>query len=163
MQKKTFELLEMLCFHELSSPLDLCRPIPHTPYETMELLWPLNDRFRPLIHQIRTVRYRKQYEREADRALRDFALNQADWKDIPLVIWRVLLERHHQALITCYANKLHRSDATMMHIPEGLSDDAKTRFATVWLCHGMKLPYPVRDESQLDIDNVIDHLPTSLN
>lgn len=158
MQKKTFELLELLCQYELKKTLESCPPEPLTADDVMSFLWPLNARFRPLIHQIRTVRYRKQYEREADKAIREFVLRDSHWENVPLVVWRVLLERHQQAITVCVANKMHASDTTFMHAPFGLTDTAKTKFAVVWLCYAMKLPYPVHDESQLDIETSFENL-----
>ena len=158
MQKKTFELLDLFCQRELSKTFESCPPEPLTADEAMSFLWPLNERFRPLIHQIRTVKYRKQYERDADKAIREFALRDSRWESVPLVVWRVLLERHQQAITVCVANKMHARNAVFMHVPSGLTDTARTKFAVVWLCHSMKLPYPVRDESQLDIETSFENL-----
>lgn len=163
MHKKTMELLESLCLHELSKPLLSCKPRPLKARDAMAFLWALNERYRPRVHQIKTVRYRKQFEREADNALRTLVLAGDDWSTLPLVVWRVMLERHQQALIVCVANDLHAPDAEMLHVPEGFSDRATAHFVAVWLCHSMKLPYPVTDESKLDIDSLSGNLPSGLH
>lgn len=124
----------------------------------MSYLWPLNERFRPRLHQIKTVRYRKQYESAADKAIGDFILSDSDWSNVPLVVWRVLLERHQQGITLCVANAMQRKNATLLHVPLGLSDMAKTKYAFAWLCYAMKLPYKVTDESALDIDTAFEHL-----
>ena len=93
MQEKHFALLDALCRHELQNPLQSCQPESIDADTALEYIWPLQDRFRKRLHQLKTVRYRRQYEREADKAIRDYVLNDASWDDIPLVVLRVLLER----------------------------------------------------------------------
>lgn len=162
MLKKQLELLEALCEQELNRPLQSCSPEALDGHDTMECLWPLNERFRPRLHQIKTIRYRKQHEKTADHAIRDFVLNNADWNDLPLVTWRVLLERHQQAITLCVANTM-KKNASLMFIPSGLSESARTRFAVAFLWYAMKLPYPVTDESALDIDSAFENLSGKLH
>ncbi|WP_145491676.1 hypothetical protein [Yersinia rohdei] len=157
MPTKRFELLEALCEQELARPLQSCFPSEISANDTLEYLWPLNDRFHPRLHQIKTVRYRKQYERAADQAIKDFVLKGAEWDELPLVVWRVLLERHQQAILVCVAN-IMANNSPLMHVPEELTALARTKFAVVFLCYAMKLPYKLTDESALDIDSPFEHL-----
>ncbi|EMB6558626.1 hypothetical protein AB8896_05190 [Yersinia enterocolitica] len=162
MPTKRFELLEALCEQELTRPLQSCSPSEISAKDTLEYLWPLNDRFRPRLHQIKTVRYRKQYERAADQAIKDFALKGSEWDGIPLVVWRVLLERHQQASLVCIAN-IMANNLPLMQVPEELTAQARTKFAVVFLCYAMKLPYKLTDESALDIDSPFEHLSGKLH
>ncbi|BBR06991.1 TPA: hypothetical protein ACYFH0_001898 [Klebsiella pneumoniae] len=162
MQEKHFALLDALCRHELQNPLQSCQPESIDADTALEYIWPLQDRFRKRLHQLKTVRYRPQYEREADKAIRDYVLNDASWDDIPLVVLRVLLERYQQSIILCVANTLDKS-RPLMHIPANLSPHAKTKFAVAFWLYLMKLPYEVTDESALDIDSAFAGLSDRLH
>lgn len=151
MNQKHYALLETLCEKSLQKPLSSCLPEAVSANEAMALLWPVNDLFRPRIHQIQTIKYRKQYETAADKAIEQFVLNDSNFADAPLVVGRVLLERHVQAILLCVANSMH-NDSPLMYMPSGMSSDVRTKFVIVYLCYAMKLPYAVHDESQLDID-----------
>ena len=157
MSPKATKLLEILCETELKRPVETAQFASLSGYETLALLWPLNERFTPRMAQIKTISYRKQFEKAADNAIEDFLMKDDDWSEIPLVVWRVLLERHNQAIILCVANAL-ANNTELMHIPVGLSRFAQTKFAVVYLCYAMKLPYKVLDESQLDIESPFEYL-----
>ncbi|WP_421173771.1 hypothetical protein [Aeromonas enteropelogenes] len=162
MSPEARELLEEYCEFVLNRPLSSCRPVPRNGSEGSEYLWPLNERFRPRIHQIRTVRYRKQFEKAADKALYDFVMHDADWSDLPLVVWRVLLERQLQMLTVCTANTL-AGNHQFMYVPDELPMPARTKFAVAFWLYAMKLPFEVTDESALDIDSPSQLLPERLN
>ncbi|MNF57137.1 hypothetical protein D3C84_386540 [compost metagenome] len=162
MSPEVIALLDEYCEQELNRPLSSCQPIPRSGSEVSKYLWPLNERFRPRIHQIKTVRYRKQYEKAADKALRDFLMHDADWHDLPLVVWRVLLERQLQMLVVCTANTL-AGNLHFMPVPDELPVPARTKFAAVFGLYAMKLPFELTDESAIDIDSPFQHLHDQLN
>lgn len=161
MSPKAMKLLEILCESELALPLASLRPILLGGYDTLECLWPLNDRFKPRIEQIRTINYRTQFEKAADEAIESYLTKDDDWSGLPLVVWRVLIERHQQAILMCVTNAL-AGNAGLMPVPVGLSQIARTKFAVAFLWYAMKLPYKVTDESQLDIETPFDHLNVRL-
>lgn len=161
MSPKAMKLLETLCLSELDQTLENVQPFPLGGYDTLECLWPLNERFKSRMAQIKTISYRKQFEKAADKAIEDFLIKDDDWSALPLVVWRVLVERHQQSILLCIANAVAENSAVIF-IPSGLSDLARTKFAVAFLWYSMKLPYKVTDESQLDIDSPFDHLSTRL-
>ncbi|HCP1356247.1 MULTISPECIES: hypothetical protein [Escherichia] len=161
MSPKAIKLLEIFCETELKQSMDTVQFVSINGWETLERLWPLNERFTPRIEQIRTISYRKQFEKDADNAIEDFLMKDDDWSEIPLVVWRVLLERHNQATILCVTNAL-ANNTELMHIPVGLSQSAQTKFAVAYLYYAMKLPYKVLGESQLDIESPFEYLNTRL-
>ncbi|HGA8628018.1 TPA: hypothetical protein ACITOM_000086 [Salmonella enterica subsp. enterica serovar Mississippi] len=161
MSPNAMKLLEMLCQTELGLPLESLKPVPLGGYETLECLWPLNERFRPRMEQIKTISYRKQFEKAADAAIESYLTKDDDWSGLPLVVWRVLIERHQQAIIMCITNALSEN-AGFMPVPVGLSQTARTKFAVAFLWYAMKLPYKVTDESQFDIETPFDHLNVRL-
>ncbi|QHJ80034.1 MAG: hypothetical protein [Caudoviricetes sp.] len=161
MSPKAMKLLEILCEIELNQPMASLQPISLGGYDTLECLWSLNERFKPRMEQIKTVSYRKQFEKDADNAIEEFLMKNDDWSELPLVVWRVLIERHQQAIILCLTNAL-AENTTVMHIPMGLSESARTKFAVAYLWYAMKLPYKVTDTAQFDIDSPFEHLHTRL-
>ncbi|OVZ94871.1 hypothetical protein CBW58_02020 [Yersinia frederiksenii] len=162
MQEKHLELLSELCIRDLQQPLEACPPESIDGDTALEYLWPLQDRFRPRLHQLRTISYRRQYEREADKAIRNYVLEDDDWSDLPLVVLRVLLERYQQAIILCVAN-VSAGNRSLMHMPVSLSLSARTKFVTAFWLYLMKLPYPVTDESALDIESAFSGLSDRLH
>jgi hypothetical protein len=156
MSPEVIALLDEYCEEVLNRPLSSCRPIPRSWSEASKYLWPLNERFRPRIHQIKTVRYHSQYERAADKAIRDFVMHDADWRDLPLVVWRVLLERQLQMLVVCTTNEL-AGNLHSMYVPDELPVSDRTKFVAVFGLYGMKLPFEVTDESAIDIGSPLQH------
>lgn len=131
-------MLELLCKHELGESLDAVQNIALDYFEVLECIWPLNDRFRPLMDELQHIAYQEEFEKAADDALEAFLLRNDDWSELPLVVWRVLLERHQQAILFCttksYGNEI-------MYIPDGLSEMARTKFAVGFFLYAMKLPF----------------------
>lgn len=161
MSPKAMKLLEMLCEAELNQPMENLQPIPLGGYDTLECLWPLNERLKPRLEHIKTVSYRKQFEKAADKAIEDYLMKDDDWSALPLVVWRILLERHQQAITLCVTNAQAENTAVMF-MPAALSGSARTKFAVAFLWYAMKLPYKVTDTAQLDIVSPFDHLNTRL-
>lgn len=162
MKQETLHLLNNYCEQTIGQPLQSCRPFGLAGYDTLEYLWPVNEIFKPLLHRLKTVSYREQYETAADEAIRDFVLNDADLSLLPINVLRVLLERHQQAILLCVANAMAENE-NVIFMPVELSPSARTKFAVVFLWHAMTLPFPVTDESQLDIDSPFEHLSGRLH
>ena len=59
----------------MGKPLQFIRPVPVSGWQVVEILWPLNDLFRPLLTRIRTIKYDERYELEADKAIELFVQN----------------------------------------------------------------------------------------
>lgn len=74
-----FDLIKAYVEHALGRPLETCRPVPLTGWQAVEALWPLNERFRPNIHQIRSLPYDAAFEPEADGAIEALVLRGDGW------------------------------------------------------------------------------------
>ena len=151
MEEKTFRLLQRLCESELAQPLEATPPTAITAWQAVDLLWPLNEFFRPHLDQIRSIRYEKRFEGEADDATERLAFS---WGSAALSTmspgaWRVLLERHQQGIEVAIANTKEASP--FMLVPVGLSQDARRGFVVLFLLYAMKLPFPVADRSGLEL------------
>ena len=145
-----FELFKSFAEHILGKPLDTVTPVHLSGWQCVEALWPLNDRFFPAIERIRALPYDATFEAEADSAIEQLVTNlQADWSGVSSGAWRVLLERHQQALVLALANET--AGNPLMPIPPGFSSDQTTVAVALFLLHGMKLPFPVADRSGFEI------------
>ena len=120
-------LIRELAEAALKRPLEACRPLPLSGWQAVEALWPLNDRFRPKLHMIRSIGYDPAHEREADQAIEALLLAQSDWGDVTANAWRVLLERQQQGLAV--ALLVERSGRPLMSVPEGLSSADRSALA----------------------------------
>lgn len=161
MNDKHFSLLKSVAEQDTGLPLDTLEPIPVDGFSVISSLWPVNTVFRQKLSFINTVSYRHQYERDADKAIQQYALDDTDWSELPLITLRVLLERHVQSIMLCIANaQAHNS---VMNMPIGLSEAAKTKFAIVFLQYRMKLPYPIADQSALDFDSAFPEIAGRLH
>ncbi|EAB2190864.1 hypothetical protein FPN07_12740 [Salmonella enterica] len=83
MSPKAIKLLEMFCKAELNHPLESSQFVSLGGYDTLECLWPLNERFKPRMEQIKTISYRKQFEKAADDAIADFLMKDDHWSELP--------------------------------------------------------------------------------
>lgn len=112
--------------------------------EVVEALWPLNDLFRPHLSSAGTLPYESRHEAEADLAIERFVGNgEAAWADLSPGVWRVLIERHQQALVVGCANEA-AGNKSVMTIPAALPQESITGAALIYMLHGMALPYPVK-------------------
>jgi len=68
------------------------------------------------------------------------------WVNLPAGVWRVLMERHLQALVVASANE-HAGNSAVMTLPAALPDASIPGAAMIYMLHGMKLPYPVQQRS----------------
>ena len=95
----------------LGRPLEQIQPVPVTGWEVVEIVWPLNEVFRPFLSRIRTVKYDNRFEATADKAIEAFVNAQRleTWKELPGDTWRILLERHQQLIVVALANEAQRN------------------------------------------------------
>lgn len=128
--------------------IDVRNPQSVSGWRVIELLWPLNDLFRPRLHEIGPLPYDPAYEPAADAALNTLVEpSPAPWRNLPPPVWRVLLERQLQAIETAGLHHIQTDGAPFTMLPRGLSEADLSTFAAVLLLHGMKLPLPPADRS----------------
>ncbi|PHR52925.1 MAG: hypothetical protein COA47_17430 [Robiginitomaculum sp.] len=153
------EVAELYFEHILGKPLEECLPRDVSCKETCAILWQLNDIFRPHIHRIRTLEYFSEKEEEADRAIEVFAFNPVPqaWDNISPGAWRVLLERQQQILVAINVNEIKgRENFTFM--PADLPETYLLPGLMLLLLHGMKLPWPPDDRSNLELPEAPENL-----
>lgn len=119
--------------------------------QVLEILWPVNDIFRPRLHDIRAIPYSKHHSHEADAAIEAFSANPVAqaWQDLEPDVWRVLLERHHQTLMVAATNEVQ--GAPLTSIPDGFPQNAVLPAVMLLLLHSMRLPWPPGDRSELEL------------
>jgi hypothetical protein len=118
--------------------------------QIVEILWPLNDIFRPHSETIRIVKYDPRLESKADKAIEDFVFrDKKTWENMPLEIWRVLLERHIQMQVVAIANTKDNNSIT--RLPGELPESARLGAVMLLLLHSMKLPFPPDDRSLFEL------------
>lgn len=134
----------------LGKPLQNITPIPVTGWEVVEIVWPLNEIFRPFMTRIGTIKYDARYEAAADEAIEKYVRNQSakTWEKLHGEVWRVLLERHLQLMVVAIANE--RAGNPVIVFPSGLPASARLGGIMLLLLHGMKLPWPAEDRSQFE-------------
>lgn len=131
-------------------PLETFRPQPLSGWSAVEALWPLNDRFRPVLALIKAIRYEPRFEREADAAIAGLTHQPPDdWAEVSPGAWRVLLERQQQGIMVALANE--HAGNTLMSIPVGLSPSQRTVVVALFLLYQMPLPWPPDDRSGLEL------------
>jgi len=151
LQKRTQELLEAYTERELGRPRDGIRPEYLSGWQVIEALWPLNDVFRPVWDQVSSVPYQAQYEAAADEAIERYVFSGVAWDErLPAGVWRVLLERHQQAIMVATANEIE-GNALMMPIPCGFPESARTGLAMLFWLHQMTLPFEVQDPAAFEL------------
>lgn len=115
--------------------------------EVVEALWPLNDLLRPHLADIGTLPYESLHEAEADAAIAGYVAHGAKaWANLSAGVWRVLMERHQQALVVASANEA-AGNAAFMTIPAALPKASLQGAAMIYLLYGMTLPFPVKPRS----------------
>lgn len=135
----------------LDKPLSQMQFVQLSGMRVLEILWPLNDLFRTRLYEIRGIPYSKYRGSEVDRAIEAFSVEPVEktWQDLEPQIWRVLLERHHQMLMVAATNEVQGFPLTS--IPEDLPQEAVLPAVLLLLLHGMKLPWPPGDRSELEL------------
>jgi hypothetical protein len=136
----------------LGQPLNQIPPVPLSGWETIEIVWPLNEVFRPFLTRICTVAYNQAFESVADKAIEDYVLHPGPdaWEKLPSEVWRVLLERHDQLIRACLANE-DAGNQRFTSLPLGLPASARLPGIMLLWLHGMKLPFPVKDRSDYEL------------
>jgi len=131
--------------------IDTLIPVPVSGQKLVEVLWPLNDVFRPYMSRIKTIKYDAKYETSADEAIEKFAKNPIPqtWDKLSGQTWRVLLERHTQLLIVGMAND-KAGNPSVTSLPLGLPNSACLPGIMLLLLHSMKLPWPSADRSNFE-------------
>lgn len=147
----SFDLFRRYLESRLGVDLDSVKPIPLTGWQVVEILWPLNDVFRPHLHAVRRLSYQPDFEDDADRAIETFVLqgNPKAFSGYRPETWRVLLERHQQMLMVALANEAAGNHVT--YLPAELQDDARLPALMLALLHEMELPFPVADQGSLEL------------
>ncbi len=144
------DLFLMYLTRELGRPLDDSVAVDYlSGWQVVKVLWPLNDVFRPVVHMVRALPYQAQFEASADSAIEQFVFNAAPWALQQAPVWRVLLERHQQALTLAALNE--QAGNPLMPIPQGLPVAARQGAAMLFLLHRMKLPFPIGDRAGLEL------------
>lgn len=151
MTPKQHELLDRYSELILDHPLKFYPPVMVSGRDTMSYLWPINDVLRPQIHRIQSMRYRKQYERDANKAIERFVFEDEKLENNTLPVLRVIAERHMQSLMLCVANQL--ANNLVMPVPLGFPEQALTKYTILFLWYDMKLFYPITEKSAFDIDS----------
>lgn len=148
---KNFDLMTAFVERTLGRPIGATRPVKLSGADTAAALWELNDLFRTNLAQLRTLAYDPAFEAETDVVIEAVVMRYpgATWSALSAGAWRVLLERHQQALVVALANEA--AGNPVMSIPEGFPESARTGAAVLFLLHGMTLPFPAADRSGFEV------------
>lgn len=124
-------------------------PVPLYGWDFTEAVWPLNERFRPVLERIKSINYDDSFTEEANEAIRRFINHDnPSWDDVSAGAWRVLLERQQQS-ITVAVGHFAVQNKPVTSIPSGLSKDQLTPVVALLLLHNMQLPFPIADRSDM--------------
>lgn len=117
-------------------------PVKLSGDRVMELLWPLNEVFRPRLPEVESLPYDSTFETEADSVIDDMAvvLDTSVLGQAPANVVRVLLERHKQMLMVATTNRMNGNPVTTL--PAGLSATQQRIGLVLLLLRGMELPWP---------------------
>lgn len=115
--------------------------------QTTQALWVHNAQFKTHHAAISSIAYSPAHEAEADRALEALAFG-AQWtaSNPSPATWRVLMERHIQALQVALANEL-ANNPKVVPIPRSLAPAQQAMAAVLFLQWAMVLPWPAADRS----------------
>ncbi|WP_156899733.1 hypothetical protein [Marinobacterium litorale] len=113
-------------------------------WDVVEALWPLNNDFRNRYRDFVALPYEARFEGKADLAQQHFVFK-GKWPPVSIEVWRVILERHQQAIQVALANEL--AGNSLMPIPDRLPRSARTGAAVLYLLQQMKLPFAVVDRA----------------
>lgn len=144
-----FELIQAYVLQATGQALQTFSPVPLSATTVLQTLWPMHERFRPALYQIRSVAYSPTFEVEANEAIEALLLQGDDWADLSPGAWRVLLERHQQLLLV--ALMLERQGKPMSQVPDGVGEAVQSAVAIADLLHSMKLPLPPEDRSAFEL------------
>lgn len=113
-------------------------------WDVVEALWPLNEYFRKNYREFSSLSYDPQFELQADAAQYRFVF-EGHWGPASIETWRVILERHQQAILVALTNEM--AGNRPMPIPDKLPKNARTGAAILYLLQQMKLPFAIADRS----------------
>ena len=136
------------CEHHCQAPVESLQPVKIEDWAIIEALWPLNDSFRPNFAAFSGLHYDPAFEPHADEAI-DRYLATGNWGPVSVETWRVLLERHCQALELAMLKMAEGNLA--MSVPAMLPPDALHGAAVLWWLYGMKLPFEPADRSAHEV------------
>jgi hypothetical protein len=148
MKESTQQLLMAYIAATLNKmPEEWGKPRQLTGMDVVAALWPLNDLFRPHLVDVGQLPYEPNCEADADAAVEGYVVHgAAAWANLTASVWRVLMERHTQALVAASVNEAAGNTA-FMTVPAALPDASIPGAAMIYMLHGMKLPYPVKQRS----------------
>lgn len=142
---KRFDLQRVLVETALGVPLESLAPAPMAITQCADALWTLNARFRPYVARIGSLAYNPTQEAAADDAVERLVLQNDAWTNEAPDVWRVLLERHQQALmlLAIRAADAGTWDARLFSVPAPAGDALRAKLAIVFLLHSTSLPFAV--------------------
>lgn len=146
---KSFELFTRYVEMVINKPINNTQPVYVSGLQVVEALWPLNDVFGENFEAIKGFPYDVSFEVEADQAIEDFIFNGSQLGNISAGAWRVLLERHEQALLLASVNEVEGNN--LMPVPAEFPASALLGAAMLFLLHQMKLPFPIVDRTDMQI------------
>jgi len=124
-------------------------PVQLSGWEVVEALWPLNNDFKNHFRDFAALPYEPRFEDQADTAQEHFVFT-GKWPPVSVEVWRVILERHQQAIQVALANEL--AGNFLMPIPSRLPKSARTGAAILYLLQKMRLPFEVADRANYSPD-----------
>lgn len=148
MKDSTLQLMTIYIAATLNkNPEEWGVPRHVTGMDVVDALWSLNDLFRAHLDEVGKLPYESKHEAEADFAIEGFISHgEVAWNNLHNGVWRVLIERHFQALVAASVNDA-AGNTSFMTIPSELPDSALLHVSMIYMLHGMKLPYPVKNRS----------------
>jgi len=115
--------------------------------DAVAALWQFNHVFDPWVDQVQGLRYLKTMELQADHALEALALGRLDAPSLKSpAVWRVMLERHLQALQLAISAHF-RSSPQVTRVPVALRGVDLPMAVVLCMEVSMELPYPVADRT----------------
>jgi hypothetical protein len=152
-EAKNLQLAVAFFEQRLGQPITELEPV--SGLQLAELLFLLNDVFKPHIHQLCTLPYAARFEAQADKAIEDFVYQASPtvWDNLSPSVWRVLLERHQQLLLVAHMNK--QTNKPVTSLPVGLPKDARLAGVMLLLFHSMTLPLPISDLRSVEFPDTL--------
>lgn len=125
---------------------DDCETEVLTGGEIVEALWPLNKRFQASVYRLVELPYDAGFEQEANDAIVSYVFNGDNWSSVSLQAWRVLFERHRQAIIFFQLQE----NEPFVPIPQGLSPRHYLGAVLLFLFPQWKLPFPTSSKADIE-------------
>lgn len=132
---------------QIAVDLDSCSLVALSGSECVQALWPLNESFRPQLSVLTALPYTSSFEKAADAAIEAMVFKGDQWRAINAQTWRVLFERHTQAIMLSQL----KANEPLIPIPEQLPERCYQDVVLLFLLHQMQLPFPLLDQSDLEV------------